>query len=144
MTAQDTLESAVPWLRTLVAIPLCVITFNAVHSVGEVLSPHAYEELLLDSQRLSLLGFIMLAGVAATFVVVAVSRHHAWLHVSALLVLGLAIDLIAVLEEFADQPLWFRALVIGLLPVQALAGKFIGMLTWKLGGKSKTLSTPVS
>lgn len=134
------LKSATPWLRTLAAIPLCVIAFNATHSAGAVLAPRAYEELVFDSQRLSLLVFITLAGVVATFVVVAVARHRVWLHVAALLVIGLAIDLRAVFEEFAGQPLWFRASVIGLLPVQAAAGTFLGTLTW---GQDR-ISTPAA
>lgn len=137
------LRIAIPWLRTLVAIPLCVIAFNAVHSFGATVSPGAYGELSLDSQRLALLLFIMLAGVAATFVVVAVARHRAWLHVSALLSLGLVIDLLAIFDELSGQPLWFRAAVIGLLPLQAFAGKVLGMLTWRIPSLSRILGTPV-
>ncbi len=120
-----------------------MLTFNATHSLGEALSPRAYEALLLDSQRLGLLAYITLAGVTATFVVVAVSRHRAWMHVSALLAMGLAIDLIAVFRDFADQPLWFRAMVLGLLPVQALVGKRLGTWTWRFG-RSGTSGKPTT
>lgn len=127
----DVLKSAMPWLRTLASIPLCVFAFNTAHSFGAALSPRAYEALLVDNaQRLTLLAFITLAGVVATFVVVAISGHRAWLHVAALLAIGLVIDLLAVFRDFADQPLWFRAMVIAVLPVQAVIGKWFGTLTW--------------
>jgi len=118
------------WLRSAIAIPLCVLAFNATHAAGAMLSPRAYEALLLDSQRIVLLLYILLAGISATFVLVAVAGHRAWLHVSVLLAVGLAIDLGAIFGELADQPLWFRVLVIALLPVQALAGMILGRMTW--------------
>ena len=129
------LKSSVPWLRTAISVPLCVIAFNATHSLGQMLSPQAYDALQLDSQRLILLCYILLAGVVATFVVVAVSRHRAGLHAAGLCAIGLAIDVRAVLVDFHDQPLWFRTLVIALLPVQAFAGMRLGRMTWTLGTK---------
>ena len=129
------LKSLVPWMRTVIAVPLCVIAFNTTHRVGETLSPRAYDALQLDSQRLILLCYILLAGVVATFVVVAVSRHRAGLHAASLCAIGLAIDVRAVLVDFHDQPLWFRTLVIALLPVQAFAGLRLGRMTWTLGTK---------
>lgn len=132
------LKSSIPWVRSVIAIPLCVIAFNATHSAGELLSPRAYEALLFDGQRLVLLLYIMLAGIVATFVFVTVSRHRAWLHVSVLLAVGLAIDLNAIFGELHDQPLWFRALVIALLPIQAVAGMFLGKMTWRIGTRSAT------
>lgn len=101
------------------------------------MSPRAYEALLLDSQRATILAYILMAGIAATFVVVAVSRHRAWLHVSALLALGVVIDVGVIFGDYAGQPLWFRTLVIALLPVQALAGKVLGAMTWRLGTRSR-------
>jgi hypothetical protein len=114
-----------------------VIAFNATHRAGAILSPRAYEPLLVDSQRLVLLFYITLAGIVAAFVVVAVSRHRAALHASVLLAIGLAIDLDVILGELRDQPLWFRALVIALLPIQAAAGTLLGKMTWGIGARSR-------
>ena len=124
------LNTAMPWVRSLLSIPLCIVAFNATHSLGAWLSPRAYGTLIANDQRLLLLWYILLAGIAAVFVVVAVARHRAWLHMAVLCAIGLAIDLPAVFNDFAGEPGWFRVLVIALLPVQGMVGKTLGQLTW--------------
>jgi hypothetical protein len=127
---QSKLSAAMPWVRSLLSIPLCIAAFNATHYLGAWLSPRAYGTLIDNDQRLLLLLYILLAGIAAVFVVVAVARHRAWLHVAALCAIGLAIDLPAVFNDFAGEPGWFRVLVIALLPVQGIVGKILATGTW--------------
>lgn len=102
---------------------------------GHHLGLRLQERPQVHRRDLDLLCYILLAGVVATFVVVAVSRHRAGLHAAGLCAIGLAIDVRAVLVDFHDQPLWFRTLVIALLPVQAFAGMRLGRMTWTLGTK---------
>lgn len=132
----NALDSAIPWVRTAIAVPACVFAFNATHSAGQLLSPRAYDPLLLDSQRSVILFYVLLAGIVATFVVVALARHRALLHAVVLCAIGLAIDLRAIAGPLHDQPLWFRALVIALLPIQAAVGVLLGRMTWKFGARS--------
>jgi hypothetical protein len=58
----------------------------------------------------------------------AIAGHRPWLHLGLFFVLMGAIDLNAVLGELANQPVWFKTLILGTLPLQVwLGGRLAGI-----------------
>jgi hypothetical protein len=120
-----------PWIRTLVAFPLGFAAVRLTHLLGQPFVPLLSENLpATDLERTKAMVLIFLAGVAGGFVIGAIARHRLWLHMVIFFVLALRMDLIAMAGAFADQPFWFRALVLLTLPLQVWLGALLAGLTF--------------
>lgn len=120
-----------PWIRTLLAFPLGFAAINLTHLLGRPFVPLLSEiPPSTDLERTKALVLIFLAGVAGAFVIGAVSRHRLRLHMAIFFVLALLLDLTAVAGAFAEQPFWFRALVLVTLPPQVWLGSRLAGATF--------------
>lgn len=116
-------KSLLPWLRTLLAFPAGVVSIGLFHQLAGLVLPALYgSDLATDRDRLLMLVLAVLAGVVGSFVVAFVARHRLWLHMAIFLLIMAGLDLRAVFGYLSPQPFWFKALVIGTLPVQAWIG----------------------
>jgi hypothetical protein len=126
-----TVRKTWPWIRSLVAFPLGFAAVQLTHLLGQPFVPSLSENLpVTDLERTKALVLIFLAGVAGGFAIGAIARHRLWLHMAIFFVLALLIDLYIVADTFADQPFWFRALVLLTLPVQVWLGGLLAGTTF--------------
>lgn len=126
------MHRAVPWLRTLISLPLGVAAIVMFHKCVGVLLPRLYgSDLSNDPDRLAMLGLTVVAGILGSFVVAGVARHRLWLHMGLFLIVMIAIDLPAVLGYLSPQPLWFKAMVMLTLPLQAWLGGLLARAVFK-------------
>lgn len=126
------MHRAVPWLRTLISLPLGVAAIVMFHKGVGVLLPRLYgSDLSNDPDRLAMLGLTVVAGILGSFVVAGVARHRLWLHMGLFLIVMIAIDLPAVLGYLSPQPLWFKAMVMLTLPLQAWLGGLLARAVFR-------------
>lgn len=125
-----------PWLRTVVAIVLGIVAIDVVHLVGSRLVPAAYDSPGAGPWVGIFIALMLLAGAAGTFVAVLVSRHRPWLHMAIFLMIMLALDIVAVLGEFAGHDPWFKAFILVALPLQAWIGGKLALLAWPQASRS--------
>lgn len=124
----------IPWIRSLVAFPLGLVAISLFHAAGRHLVPMGYAELASDNERLLSLTLATVAGIIGSFVVGAVARHRIWLHMTLFLALMLFIDIGFIKTTAADQPLWFKSLIIATLPFQVWIGARLAKLTFRKSG----------
>ena len=126
------MRRALPWLRTVISIPLGVVAVSVFHKLVGALLPRLYgSDLSNDPDRLAMLVLTVLAGIFASFVVAAAAQHRLWLHMGILLVVMIAMDLPAVLGYLSPQPLWFKALIMLTLPLQAWLGGLMARIVFR-------------
>jgi zinc transporter ZupT len=115
-----------PWLRTVVSLPLGIVAIMAFHQLMAALVPRLYAaDLDNTADRIWMLVLTVLAGIIGSAVVALIARHRLWLHMALFLVVMLVIDILAVAGYLAPQPLWFKALTLLSLPLQAATGGWI-------------------
>lgn len=123
-------QKILPWLRTLIALALGIAAIEAVHFAGGRLLPGAYAPPGAGSLAGALLGLMLLAGIAGTFVTVLVARHRPWLHATIFLAMMLALDAAAAVGVFAEREAWFKVLMLASLPLQAWLGAKLALRAW--------------
>ena len=133
------MNAVIPWIRSLIALPLGLMAIKLFHAAGRHFVPMGYGELVSDNERVLSLVLATVAGIIGSFVVGAVARHRIWLHMAIFLVLMLLIDVGFLRTAAAAQPLWFKALVIATLPLQVWLGARLAMLTFRKGGRSAAI-----
>lgn len=115
-----------PWLRTVASLPLGIVAILLFHQLMAALLPRLYAaDLDNTTDRIWMLMLTVLAGMIGSVVVALVVRHRLWLHMVLFLVVMLVIDILAVTSYLAPQPVWFKALVLLSLPLQAGLGGWI-------------------
>lgn len=125
------MKAILPWIRTIVSIPAGLFALQMFHMLMMRIVPQYYSMLGNDQERFGFLVLCTLAGIVASFVVIAIARHRYWLHVLAFLAICLLIDYFAVNREFLLQPEWFKSALLLLVPVQVWIGGALGRRTWK-------------
>ena len=119
----------IPWIRTIVSLPLGLVAIQLFHLAAGQLIPHAYGELTTDSLRWLSLALVTIAGILGSAVVGAVASHRIWLHMFVFFLVMLVIDIAVIKGDLAVQPFWFKGLVIATLPLQVYIGGRLAMLT---------------
>jgi len=109
-------------LRSLLAMVLAFAAVYAVNMAGAGVAeltrfPWGGERRLLWD-----LGWVFVAGVAATVVAVGLAPAAPRVHAVAFFVLALAIDVAAVAQFGGDWPVWFSAGILSSLPLQVWLG----------------------
>ena len=126
------MRRALPWLRTVISIPLGVVAVSVFHKLVGALLPRLYgSDLSNDPDRLAMLALTVLAGIFASFVVAGIAQHRLWLHMGIFLIVMIAMDLPAVLGYLSPQPIWFKALIMLTLPMQAWLGGLMARVVFK-------------
>lgn len=125
------MKRLIPWLRSVVAFPLGLGAIQLFHMASGQLLPETSGALESDSKRLLAITLATIAGIVGSFVVAIVARHRLWLHMALFLVIMGAIDLSAVLGALAPQPMWFKALIMGTLPLQVWLGGHLGRVGFR-------------
>ena len=120
-----------PWVRSVIGFALGMTAINVVNAIGAEVFPHAYAAIDTDAARITTVVVAMLAGIVGSFVLGAVARHRLWLHMVVFGLVMLAIDTYVLLGPLAGQPVWFKVLVIGTLPLQIWVGGRLAALTWR-------------
>ena len=131
--------AAVPWIRTIVSLPLGLVAIQLFHLAAACLVPDAYGELTTDPDRWLSLTLVTIAGILGSAVVGAVARHRLKLHMFLFLLVMLVIDIAVVKGELAAQPIWFKGLVITILPLQIYIGARLAMLTFPKGASTAAI-----
>ena len=83
----------IPWIRTIVSLPLGLLAIQLFHLAAGRLIPYAYGELSTDTVRWLSLALVTAAGIFGSSVVGAVARHRVWLHMFVFLLVMLFIDI---------------------------------------------------
>ena len=129
----------IPWIRTIVSLPLGLVAIQLFHLAAGQLIPHAYGELTTDSLRWLSLALVTIAGILGSAVVGAVARHRIWLHMFVFFLVMLVIDIAVIKGDLAVQPFWFKGLVIATLPLQVYIGGRLAVLTFRKGGSESAI-----
>lgn len=120
------MKSLLPWIRSVVALIVGVVSIVLFHKPAELAFPELYAQTLSsDAERSLMLLLIFLAGLVGSVVVGLIARHRLWLHMAIFFIIMAVFDVQAILGPFASQPVWFKALVLGALPFQAWLGGLI-------------------
>ena len=135
------MDKVIPWLRSIVAFPLGLVAIRLFHMAGRQLTPQAYGLLDSDAERVLSIVLATIAGILGSFVVGAIARHRIWLHMIIFLTLMLVIDLGFLRGTAATQPMWFKALVLATLPLQAWIGGQLAALTFRKADRSSPVLT---
>ena len=129
----------IPWIRTIVSLPLGLLAIQLFHLAAGRLIPYAYGELTTDAVRWVSLALVTIAGILGSAVVGAVARHRIWLHMFLFFLVMLVIDIAVIKGDLAVQPFWFKGLVIATLPLQVYIGGRLAMLTFRKGGSEAAI-----
>jgi hypothetical protein len=112
----------------VVAFSLGLLTIELFHVAAGPVLPEIYAAAALesDSKRMLFIALVIAAGILGSFVVAVIigagGRRHWLLHMGLFFVIMAAVDLNAVLGDMAAQPVWFKALLLGTLPLQLWVG----------------------
>lgn len=115
-------------LRSLVAYALGLMAINLFHTTMSPWLPSVYAPLASGAMRLAMLALVLAAGVVACFVVATVVVRAHWRNMLVFLAIMVTVDLDVVRGDWAAQPMWFKALIIALIPVQVWLGTRIAMV----------------
>ena len=116
------LKALIPWLRSVVAFPVGLLAIQLFHLAAVRFLPDAYNALETDEKRALVIVLTAIAGTIGSFFVAAVAGHRPWLHLGLFFALMGAIDLVAVLGDLSNQPVWFKALFLPSLLLQVWPG----------------------
>ena len=107
-----------PWVRTVVSLPMGLFAIDGFHLVAERVVPGAY----LPGNDLAFLLLIVAAGIAGCVVAFSVTGHRSWVFAGGGLLLMVVVDARRVRGGWGGGPFWFRAGVMGSLPLQVWVG----------------------
>ena len=125
------MDKAWPWVRSVVGFVLGAVAIQLVNMAGAAVFPDAFSGIDSDGERASLTLVGVLAGIAGAFLQGAIARHRLWLHMVVFGLAMLAVDIAVVLGPLAAEPWWFKAVVVGAVPLQVLVGGWLAGLTWR-------------